>query len=254
MNDIIKDYLRAVRRQLPHLGVRERDAVMQEIETHLQAEVRRLRRLEKGLSADEAALRATNAFGDPAEIGIAYGDRGGVINRSTGELLLEVAVLTTRAAGRGVRSIAKWTGITALIIVGVGLVLTVAVLYLANDFLETYQDDIRSNVPRPLYDYNDHWDVTEAHTEITTSTFRMPDDANAFWFHLQVSPGSDPHGCVRVTLVDPDGQVAYDSGTGCGRIDHTATLTQQGTWKITYQFAAFHGSVAARAYYFTSSA
>ena len=108
MSKILDDYLRDVRRNLSHLPVRERDAVMAEMRDHLVTEARRLRHGDSGLSDDEAMLQATQAFGEPEEIGVAHGPRGGVVRRSTGEHLLDVAILTSRAAGRGAKGVLKW--------------------------------------------------------------------------------------------------------------------------------------------------
>lgn len=253
MTRIIDDYLNDIRRRLSHLGLRERDAVLEEIRLHLESEVARLRSEDKRLSKDEGALQATNSFGDPEEIGVAYGAHGGVINRTTGEMLLEVALLTTRAAGRGLRGTLKWTGIVLAIILGISLILVLAGLVFADNVIDTFQDDIRQNTPHPLYDYDGVWLGTEnAHTETTMDSFQVRQGVREFTIDFRIQPlgGPEPTGCAQITLTDPDGSVAYDSGTDCDADSRELTLNQQGTWQVRYTYVAFQGSVDVEAYYF----
>src|SRR5690242_8981585 len=113
---ILSDYLLSLRGQLKNLPARRRDEVLREVEAHTEAHVAELARDEPKLSADERYLRATAAFGDPAEIGFRDEAGGVLVKTSTGDVLLRMAVLTGRAAavtgkaaGRGARSLLKWT-------------------------------------------------------------------------------------------------------------------------------------------------
>ncbi len=255
---IIRDYLKHVRSRLQHLGLRQREQVLSEIQDHLELEVARLRREDSSLSADEAALKATNAFGDPGEIGVAYGAGGGVVNQTTGERLLDVAVLSGQAAGRGVRGVFKWTGITAASIVGVLLVLAVASLVLAEQLADTFQEDIRDAyaleleaIPHPLYFYEDVWS-SDAHTDVRSDTFGVRADIKEFHFEILLEPAGDVSdaGCVKVRLLDPNGEAAYDSGNACNGDHRVFRLHEPGTWTVEYTFLAYAGQVQVEASYY----
>lgn len=249
MSRIIDEYLREVRSRLNHLPIRERDAVLEEIGQHLKAETKRLRREEPNLSADEAQLRATHAFGDPDELGVAYGARGGVVNRTTGALLLDVAVLSSRAAGRGMKSTLKWTGIIAASILGLALILLVVGLTFTGTMIHTFQDDIRENIPRPLYNYQNSWGPAP-HTATESDTFELREGTREFIFTAQLRPATDGIGCARVVLTAPSGSTAYDSGLSCDPVDRSLTLNQKGVWTVEYTYAGYTGSVEVRAVYF----
>ena len=91
-NHILDDYLDELKLQLKHLPLAERRQVDRDIRAHLEQEVKERRKADKTLSEDEAVLAATHAFGDPKDIGISYGAGGGIVRRSTGEVVLHVAV------------------------------------------------------------------------------------------------------------------------------------------------------------------
>lgn len=251
MSKIIDAYLRDVRSKLNHLPIRERDAVLEEIGQHLKTETKRLRQEQPTLSADEADLQATHAFGDPDELGVAYGAGGGVVNRTSGELLLDVAVLSSRAAGRGVKTTLKWTGIICGGILAIALVLLVIGLAFTGTMIHTFQDDIRENIPRPLYDYHNSWDAMEPHTATESDTFALREGTREFIFSVQIRPDTTAEfGCARVVLTAPDDSTAYDSGVDCDPVDRSLTLNQEGTWSVEYIYVAYSGSVDVSAIYF----
>jgi hypothetical protein len=256
---IMSDYTRDIRKGLAHMDVRERDAVLKEIRVHLGEAVAQLQAEDPKLSPDEAAIKATYAFGNPRDIGVAYGgDNGiGVINRTTGDRLLEVAIVTGRVAGtvavttgRGIKGVLKWAGISIAAILGITVVLLLGTLVFAGGVIDTFQDDIRENTPRPLYQYSGSWGVTEPHTETRTDSFQIREGVRDFIIEFNIRP-DDGGGCTRITLTAEGSTTpAYDSGTGCGETSQTLTLSDKGTWTIQYTYVAYVGSVSVGAYYF----
>src|SRR5687767_11115111 len=140
MNRILADYLLEVRTRLSALPYKEQDEVMAEVKAHLLSDIEERRARSPKKSEDELALAATAAFGDPDEIGVAYGPKGGLVNKGTGQVLLRAAVLTGRgakatakAAGRGLGRTLKWAGIIVGALVLVGAVLAVVLLVAYKD-------------------------------------------------------------------------------------------------------------------------
>jgi hypothetical protein len=242
---IMDDYLNQIRKQLRHLELSERDQVLAEVRGHLTDEVARLRKADKSLSRDEAELKATHAFGEPEELGVAYGPRGGVIRKRTGERLLEVAVLTGRAAGRGVKGTLKWTGIAAAVLLGAGLIVFISLLFFASDIAETFQDDIRESIPREVYSYSGSWAVPNSNNGVVTDSFQIGEHVKEFEFHASTTPET---GCLAIQLQSPSGQVMDINGNGCQPTDRDTTYTESGTWQIRYTFIAYTGSVSVDAY------
>lgn len=249
MSDIIRDYLRNVRKRLHHLGLREREIVLSEIEDHLNLEMQRLRSEDKELTPDEAALKATNAFGDPADIGIAHGAQGGVVNHTTGERLLDIAILSTQAAGRSVRGIFKWSGIAAASVLGAILLFAIVFVIFGEDTLGRLYDDAKESEAHELYSYSGIWSMTDPNTEMRTAAFDVREDMKRVEISFHILP-FEPSGCARVRLLAPAGTVAYDSGTGCNKERQTLTISTPGTWQVEYTFLAFHGSLSAQGWYY----
>ncbi len=252
MSNIIRDYLNDVRRRLHHLGLRERESVLGEIEDHLGAEVARLRAADKELSADEAALKATNAFGDPSEIGVAYGAPGvpgGVVNQTTGERLLDVAILSTQAAGRGAKGLVKWTGIAAASIAGALLLFAIVFVIFGEETLNRLYDDAKEAQAHRLYSYSGAWSISNSNTDHFTIGFDVGPDMKQVEMWFTILP-AEPSGCARIQLKAPDGTVAFDSGTGCNGIQQQILISQPGTWQLEHTYVAFHGIVSIHGYYY----
>lgn len=247
---IIDDYLRQIRKRLSHLPLGEQEAVLTEIRDHLETEAAALRRADRTLSRDEAALRATHAFGAPEEIGVAYGAQTTVVHRTTGEVLLRVAAATGRAAGRGAKGVVKWTLISVLVLLGIGTIIAVAALFFVGDLADTFQDDIREAVPRPVYHYEGHWDVTDPQVNSHADTFQLGSRAKEIRIGFATSPEA---GCLAIQLVSPSNQVTDINGNGCSATDKMLTITEQGTWTVRYTFAAYSGSVDVEAHAFETA-
>jgi uncharacterized membrane protein len=240
-NRILDDYLAAVRRQLGSLPRAQRDEVLRDIRSHLGEKVRELRQADSRLSADEAMLQATHDFGDPADLGVAYGASGGVVRKSTGEVLLRVAALTGKAAG----GVLKWIVIAILVLVALAVVAGIAVLFVAGGVLVAYQDEIASSVPRPIYGYSEEWDLASSQAAMRTDAFQVSTDATGFDLLVDIRPEA---GCLPLIVFAPDGTQAYSNGQGCQDTGQHLHFSQQGTWRIQYTFVAFSGSVDVAAF------
>ncbi|MEK6986450.1 MAG: hypothetical protein AABX89_08760 [Candidatus Thermoplasmatota archaeon] len=242
---VLEDYLREVKQQIAHLPFRERDAIAREMKAHLQSEVKRLRSEEPGLSADEAALRATAAFGEPEELGIAYGPHGGIVRKSSGDLLLRVAVLTGRgavatakAAGRGARSFLKWTGIVALILLVSGLILGVTALIAYSGTVEKLADKATSFVQRDLILRSD------SYPEPTTSMFQdsFSIRPNTIKSQIFIQQQGDL-GCLWYTITGPDGETLADTTGTCDNGQTLYSFTKAGDYRIQYRLIAYRGTL-----------
>lgn len=240
-NRILDDYLAAVQRQLGFLPRRQRAEVLRDVRSHLEEKVRELRQADSRLSADEATLQATHDFGEPADLGVAYGASGGVVRKSTGEVLLRVAALTGKAAG----GVLKWTLIAVLVVLGLAVAVGIAVLFVAGGVLVAYQDEIAASVPRPIYTYSAEWAAPEFQAATRTDAFQVSTDATGF--DLLIGVGQE-NGCLALTVTAPDGSQAYSNGQGCQDTAQQLHFAQQGTWRIQYTFAAFTGSVDVTAF------
>lgn len=247
MNRIVRKYLNDVKKRLNHLGLREREAVLDEIADHLEAEMARLRKADKGLSADEAALQATHAFGDPSDIGVAHGAGGGVVNQSTGERLLDVAILTTAATGRGIVGIFKWTGI---IIGTVFLTLLLTGAFVLLVFEDTIKDGIDSATEirfRETADFQQGYG-TPSTASLTFNIEILPETRENDLTIQWVQGGTAGQvGCVVVTITDPSGDVHHNS-QNCETFQQEWSFAAVGTYDVDVQLLAGSGILTVRGY------
>lgn len=253
---ILDDYLDRLRAGLKRLPAGERDAVVEEVRHHLQDEAADLHKNETGLSHMDALRRAIDNFGPAEEVAAGYDEASGEVRRPDGEVLRVTKAVgrgAGRAAvgvGRGVGTVLKWSLIGVLALTGIAAVVAVAALFFAGDVADTFQDDIREAIPRPLYDYERSWSgTTEAHSSTTTDSFDLREGTKEF--HISFDVRADT-GCARVILLDPGGATRYDSDTVCGEATAGRTLvfSTPGQWRIQYTYTAFTGSVEVGAWYF----
>jgi hypothetical protein len=249
MNRILDDYLLDIRTQLLHLPYKDQDAVMAEVRAHLESDMADRRRRDPRLTPDELALQATAAFGAPDEITVRFGPTGGLVRKSTGEVLLRAAVLTGRAAkatgraaGRGAKAVLKWTAITALIVFTAALIVGMVVLV-------EYKDTIAKGVQqemgtRSIYDHDGTWAVGNPQGSIHTDSFELSQQAD----HMDIGVSTTPQmGCVAIQLTDPAGAIVYQNGQGCSAVGEHLSFSQHGTWKIQYTFVAYTGTISVHA-------
>jgi hypothetical protein len=249
MTRILDDYLLDIRTQLLHLPYKDQDAVMAEVRAHLESDMADRRKASPRLSEDELALQATAAFGAPDEITVRFGPSGGLVRKSSGEVLLRAAVLTGRAAkatgqaaGRGAKAVLKWTAITALVVF-------VAALVVGTTVLLAYKDTIAKGVQqemgtRSIYDHNGAWAYGDPHTATLTESFQVSEQAD----HVDVGIFTSPTmGCLAIQLTDPGGAIAYQNGQGCAAAGEHLSFTKPGTWKVQYTFVAFSGRLLVQA-------
>lgn len=244
-NPILDDYLDAVKRQLRHLPLREQRQVLAEIRAHLDEDIAHRQKEDKNLSRDEATLQATHDFGDPKDLGVAHGAQGGVVRKSTGEVLLHVAVLTGRGVARTVRTTVKWTGIVLLVILGLATALAIAGAFVASDLLKEYKDEIVESVPRPIYSYQATYDLEHVQATTRSDSFQVSSDARGFDLVIDILPEG---GCLAMRVLAPDGTTAFDNGQGCSATNQGLHFSDPGRWTISYTFVTFTGSVDVEAY------
>jgi hypothetical protein len=244
-NHLLDDYLDDVKDQLKHLPATERSQVLRDVKDHLNQEIAALRKSNKGLSLDEATIKATHDFGDPRDLGVAYGSQGGVIRKSTGEVLLRVAVLASRGVARTVRTTVKWTGIVLLVLLALTVAVGITAAFIGADLLKEYKDEIATSVPRPIYGYSESWTLPDLQTTVRMDSFQVSTDARGFDLFFDLRPET---GCLGVVVTNPSGTVAYQNGEGCDATSRQLHFAQQGTWSIQYTFAAFTGTAEAEAY------
>jgi hypothetical protein len=247
MTRILDDYLLGLRTQLLHLPYGDQDAVMAEVRAHLESDMADRRRRDPRLSDDELALQATAAFGAPDELTVRFGPSGGLVRKSTGEVLLRAAVLTGRAAkatGRGVRTLLKWTGITAAVLLGVALVLVIVAAFVGTNLATTYHDQIAESIPHPVYSYSGAWGVSDAQANIKTDPFAVPSDSRELRIRFTTAPTS---GCIAIQLTSPSGKVTMVNGNGCSAFNQESSYAETGEWRVQYTFVGYAGSLSAHA-------
>lgn len=243
-NKIIDQYLKQIRRRISHLPIRKRDAVLQEIKDHLEEETRLLRKEDKQLSKDEAALQATNKFGDPDEISVAYGPDGGVVKRGTGEVLLDVAVLTSRGVGNVLKGTLKWTGIVALIILATALVVSGGILWLFQDTINDTVDTATNTRVRTLVEHDEQYEVAAS---MFTDSFEITNRTVQSRLSLSAGPTPDENaGCLQVSITAPDGSSLYDSGQVCLQdgLQKSWSPVNPGTYQVRVQFTGWSGELS----------
>jgi len=234
---ILDDYLDDVRRRLGHLTPDERDAVIGEMRAHLVDKIDALLKADPALSRDDAALRATHAFGTPDEITVQYGPQGGIVKSSTGETLLRVAALggrALRATGRGLGRTLKWTALVFAITISAALIAATVVVVV-------FDDEIRGLIPHTIYAKGEYY---ESRNGTLNESFDVPSVYHTFQLQIYTY-GQDETSCVGVNLTSPDGDVidlSVRSPTGgCYDLHRELTFAQPGRWHIRYDFDAYSG-------------
>jgi hypothetical protein len=237
-NQRLEEYLRTVDANIAHIPRDERDATIREMRSHLHEMITELRRSDPEMGDTEATERAIRSFGDPADIGVSYGNGGAhpvVVNHRTGEVVLNVMKATGRiaaATGRGLGKTLKWflIAILALLFLGIGSALTLLIVF---------QDDLREAAPRTIHSYSRELDGANGER---TSTFFVADDAKEVRIQLDVDR-TGTSGCAAVTIEDPTGSVVFDSTGDCDDLSMLLTFYEAGRWTITYTYDSFDGYV-----------
>jgi len=244
-NDRLEEYLKSVEANIAHIPVAERDTAIREMRSHLHEQIAELRRADVEMGEIEATERAIRAFGDPAEIGVSYGNGGSapvVVNKHTGEVLLRTLRATGRVAaatGRGIGKTLKWIlfAVFAILFLALGSALTLLIVF---------QDDIRETVPRPIHSYSRDLDGANGQRN---STFFVNEDTKEVRIQLNVNRQGTT-GCAAVTIQDPSGSIVFDSSGDCDDLSALLTFYDAGRWTINYTYDAFDGSVDVDVYAF----
>jgi hypothetical protein len=245
---VLEDYLRKFKQEIAHLPFRERDAVVREVKAHLKSEAGRLREEDPSLSADEAMLQATAAFGEPEELGVAYGPQGGVVRKKGGDRLLAVAVLTGRgvvatakATGRGARHVLKWTAIVALVLLVAGLVTGLTLLLAYQGTVDKLADKATSYSERTLVSRSQAY--TTPTPAVFSDSFSLSERTVKSELSLSIAPSNPAVGCLSYTITGPGGTVAADTTGSCPTGTTSYSFTAPGTYTIQYKLVAFQGTL-----------
>ncbi len=237
-NHILDDYLDALRLQLRHLPLDEQRAVLRQVREHLEEDIRGRREEDKRLSADEAALQATHGFGDPQDLGVAYGARGGVVRKSTGEVLLHVAVLAGRGVARTVGKTVKWTAIAVAFLLLLGALVFVALAIVYQPTIDRGFDEATDYTDRVLVQRSESHD---GDTTVFTDSFSITERTVSSDFQLRVTPVSDATGCAAIIITGPGNSKVYDSTGNCEAQDYRTSFTVPGSYTIEYRLVNFAG-------------
>jgi hypothetical protein len=239
-NHILDDYVDALKPHLRQLSLAEQRQVLRQVRDHLEEDIRSRREADPKLSADEAAIQATAAFGDPQDIGVAYGSGGGVVRKSTGEVLLHVAVLGGRGVARTVGKTVRWTGIALGFLILVGAVVFVVLAVAYQPTVERGLEEVASYRERDLVRRSGGAD---GDTAVFTDTFSIGERTVSSSFHLVVTPtGGAASGCMTVLITGPQATRVYDSTGDCGPQNFQGSFTAPGTYTIEYRQVAFTGT------------
>lgn len=238
---MIDDYLAKVRQDL-HGTRDEKDAIIEELRSHLTEEVAAA--LERDPQSDEADVTQTvlRDFGAPEDLAFAYTPEGeGVFRHVTsGDVRLripEAAIKVTEAVGRGSLSVIRFAGrsikgilLTALIAAGIVLTLgVIAGIFLFDDITALVERNIERDV------YYDTVECGDAPCNGTRgpSTFHasagMTELRYRLWGHVHdTAAGSDP-GNAYIYIRDPSGRLIANLTIGDGQGDSSYAT---GTWRV----------------------
>ena len=246
MTHILDDYLDALKPHLRQLPLPEQRQVLGQVREHLEEDIRARRQADKKLSADEAALQATAAFGDPQDIGVAYraNGSGGVVRKSTGEVLLHVAVLSGRGVARTVGKTVKWTGIALGFLILLGAVVFVILAVAYQPTVEKGLEEAAKYRGRELLQRSG---VADHETSVFSDSFTIGAQTVSSDLIVQVVPTADPaSGCMTIVITGPNAARHYDSTGNCDRQSFQGSFTTPGTYTVEYRLVAFTGSYSVR--------
>jgi hypothetical protein len=237
---ILDDYLDAIKPQLRHLPPGEQRKVMAQVRDHLQEDIRGRMEEDRKLSVDEAALQATHGFGDPQDIGIAYGASGGIMRKSTGEIILQVAIVTGRGVARTVGKTVKWTAIALAFLLLLGSIVFLALAVVYQPTIEKGLEEATSYADRVLVQRTGTHD---GDTATFQDSFSITDHTITSDFSLRVTPGGgSTGGCMVVVITGPSNSKVYDSTGNCEAQDFRTSFTVPGTYTIEYRLVAYSGT------------
>lgn len=237
---ILDDYLDALKPQLRHLPLKEQRRVLAEVREHLEEDMRGRREEDRKLSEDEAALQATHGFGDPQDLGIAYGAGGGIVRKSTGEVLLHIAIVTGRGVARTVGTTLKWTAISVAFLLLLGAIVGLALAIVYQPTIEKGLEEATSYSERVLVQRSE---VHDGDSATFTDSFTISDKLITSDFELRVTPSGDTPGCLIVIITGPGTSKAYDSTGNCDAQDFRTSFTTPGTYTIEYRLVNYTGSL-----------
>lgn len=239
----LDDYQQRLTAALPNLPADERQAVVEEVMSHLDQQVADL--VSHGKAHADAVAEAIHRFGSPDEIAAGYDAGSGEVRPPAGDVVLRVAKATGRGAGqaaafvgRGIGGVARFVAIIVLVSLVVAGGVAVTAVALADEWLPFVEARIEENADHDLYhrslvgivDRND--------------TFYAPSDISRISLSVWTY---DATGCFDITIRDPQG-TAVHTATVCDDSSLSTTLPPvTGMWTIDYDAGDFAGRGTVRA-------
>lgn len=239
MSKVIDEYLAEVGRSVRVEPARRR-AIVAELRAHLVDKMRDEKRRFPARSDDEIARAVVADFGDPRELAVAYDGSGAALVQrvSTGEVVLRVG----RAAGRGMKAVAKWFAIVVACLLVLAIALGGWVYYEVKPI-------VAENTPYPIYSTSKSCKISDCASLSEAQRFHVHENAREVRMSLKVD-AEKGLGNVNIVVKDPAGRVKYDqsfasSGTSAQRTtEHLTWGPEPGEWSIAYRYMAFQGNVS----------
>lgn len=236
---ILDDYLDALKPQLRHLPLGEQRKVLAQVREHLQEDIQGRMEEDRKLSPDEAALQATHGFGDPQDIGVVYGAKGGIVRKSTGEVILHVAIVTGRGVARTIGKTVKWTAIATAFLLLLGAIIFLALAVVYQPTIERGLEEATSYTDRVLVRRSGTHD---GDTTVFTDSFTITERTVTSDFQLAVNPTGDVPGCMTIIITGPGNTKVFDNTGNCEAQNFRSSFTAPGAYTIEYRLVAFEGS------------
>ncbi|MEK6974713.1 MAG: hypothetical protein AABY18_00060 [Candidatus Thermoplasmatota archaeon] len=236
----LDDYLDALKPQLRHLPFSDQRKVLAQVREHLQEDIQARLEEDRKLSVDEAAMHAAHNFGEPEDIGVAYGASGGVVRKSTGEVLIHFAILTGRGVARTLGKTVKWTGIALAFLLLLGGIIFLALAVVYQPTIEKGLEEATSYSTRVLVERTG---MHDGDTATFRDSFSITDRTLTSDFQLRVTPGGgNTGGCMAIVITGPGDSKVYDSTGNCEVQAFRTSFTVAGTYSIEYRLVAFSGT------------
>jgi hypothetical protein len=245
MGSIIEDYLREVDATLQVDAARKR-AIVDEMRAHLREKVDDLARDEPARPREDIERQVVGDFGNPRDLALAYGSDGTVVNRTTGEVVLEVGRAVgrgtgrvLRGAGRGLGTFLKWAAVAVAILLVLSIGVGVWAFYELKPLVE-------KNAPVPVLEFHETCREICNYT-LDSLVFLVHDGTREVRFDLDVRHAANSTGVVTVRVANPNGTAFEQAFPADGTRDadmHQTFAPLPGEWRVTVEFVGFTGRVA----------
>ncbi len=225
VRQVLHDYVRTLQAHLGRLPVRVQRRLTAEVVAHLEDRMQELRQAHPEWSEDEVAEGATRGFLDPMDMAIEYGEDGGLVRASTGEVVLRSNLLSRPAASGTFR----WNSFAAA---GSGVL-----VLLAASAVFILQPDVLFGGQSPEFDGLAPWDTVDEDYRDWNGTdqyaFTTTESASV---EIRVAHEA---GCLDWVLVSPSGSEHREGA--CGSEIDPVVLDEVGHWQVFLDGSAFTG-------------